>query len=291
MSVRNSVDLLVENNMIKDNFFTSGKCIGGGLCIWASGGIYQNNVIQNNKGILGGGVAIAFNNIDSLAVLMNNTITGNDGSYGGGLYLYDAYAVVINTILWNNEASEEGNEIYEVESNLEVRNSNVAGGWPGNGNMDVDPIFRNDGYHLYYPSTLVNEGTSSIFVAGDWYDCPEYDIDGDERAFEWTEPDIGADEALWYYVGVNEQSKTDLNVTVYPNPASSVVHFSISASNNIVSGSYKVTLFNTDGRIVYESMITESDFSIALSHLPSGIYYAKLYLGGFMINKKIVVNR
>jgi hypothetical protein len=125
-----------------------------------------------------------------------------------------ADAVVINTILWDNEASEEGPEIFELESNLEVRHSDVEGGWPGNGNMDVDPKFRSDGYHLDYPSTLLNEGTSSIFVAGDWYECPEYDIDGDERPYS-SEPEIGADEALWNYVIVNEQSKTYLDVTVY----------------------------------------------------------------------------
>ena len=157
--------------------------------------------------------------------------------------------------------------------------------------MDVDPKFRSDGYHLDYPSTLLNEGTSSIFVAGDWYDCPEYDIDGDERPFESTEPDIGADEALWYYVRVDERSKADLDVTVYPNPASSNVYFSIQHLKYMVSGTNKMTLFNTDGRIVYESKITESDFSIDISHLPSGIYYAKLNLGGLRINKKIVINR
>jgi len=284
-------DFVFENNIIKNNIATDGECNGGGLTVWYGGGTYQNNVIQNNMGTWGGGICAIHNNSDSLAILINNTVTGNHSAYGGGLYMNLADAVVINTILWDNEASEEGPEIFVLESNLEVRNSDVEGGWPGNGNIDVDPVFRNDGYHLYYPSELVNAGVSTLLINGEWYDCPEYDIDGDERPFESTEPDIGADEALWYYVGVDEQSKTDVNVIVYPNPASSIINFSIQNSNTVRSGGNKITLFNTDGRYVYESKITESDFSININYLPSGIYFAKLNLGEFMINKKIVINR
>ena len=88
-----------------------------------------------------------------------------------------------------------------------------------------------------------------------------------------------------------EIAKADLDVTVYPNPASSIVNFSIQNSKTSISGGNKITLFNTDGRIVHESVLTELDFSINISHLPSGIYYAKLNLGELIINKKIVICR
>jgi len=292
MSIRNPDNIIVENNIIQGNYFTNGECWGGGICVWMGGGVYQNNNIQNNKAYDGGGMFIYSFETGEIPNIINNTITENDATHlGGGLYIYSSEVVVLNTVLWGNTASSEISSINEEESNLEVRNSNVEGGWLGNGNIDVDPQFRSDGYHLDYPSELVNAGVSTLLINGEWYDAPEYDIDGDERPFESTEPDIGADEALWYYVGVDEHSKTDLDVTVYPNPASSDVHFSISASNNIISGSNKITLFKTDGRMVYESVIIESNFAINISHLPSGVYYAKLNLGELMINKKIVINR
>ncbi|PLX00034.1 MAG: hypothetical protein C0591_01905, partial [Marinilabiliales bacterium] len=179
---RNNTDLFFENDFVMNNAVTNGNCYGGGVFVFDGGATIQNNVVQNNTATWGGGISVVNNSSDSLAVIINNTISGNQSFYGGGLYVLNGHAVVVNTILWNNAAYEEGSEIFELEdSNLEVRHSDVKGGWPGNGNMDIDPIFRPDGYHLDVWSTLLNEGTSSILINGEWYDCPEYDIDGQER--------------------------------------------------------------------------------------------------------------
>ena len=278
---RTSQELLFENNLLTNNNFTGDNCVGGGLCIWSGGGIYQNNVIQNNTGTLGGGIGVGYNNSDSLAVLINNTITGNEGVYGGGLYLLEADAVVINTILWDNEALEEGDEIYEEESKLEVRYSNVEGEeeWPGNGNVNIDPEFRNDGYHLDWPSMLVNQGINSIQIGNEWYDAPEYDIDGDERPFEDTYPDIGADEAQWPYTSVDESISTKSSlIGVFPNPfsSSSIIEFELQTASNII-----ITIYNHLGELV-EVILEESQpqgthqLTWSSENLPSGVYFCIL---------------
>ena len=196
-------------------------------------------MIQNNLGSYGGGIGVYDNSINS-TVLVNNTITENEADYGGGLYLKDANAVVFNTILYDNIASVEGDQIFDLDDELEVWNSNVQGGWPGTDNMDVDPLFR-DGYHLDSLSTLVDAGTFSIIINDETYYAPEYDIDGDERPFAGTEPDIGADEALWSVVGIIEQSKTDLAVSVYPNPYSGQTNIYNSSDKSLAVDVYDIS--------------------------------------------------
>jgi len=40
-------------------------------------------------------------------------------------------------IIWNNDAGLEP----EVSGNTTIEYSNVRGGYPGNGNIDLDPLF------------------------------------------------------------------------------------------------------------------------------------------------------
>ena len=175
-----SEDVVLENNMIEGNIFTGGFLNGGGLCIYWSSVLVQNNVIKDNTGTNGGGIYIE--TPDDLAVLMNNTIVGNQGDNGGGLHATNANAVIINTIIWDNTAPN-GTSIYQTASTLEVRYSDVQGDvvWPGEGNINVEPQFLSDGYHLDDPAGLVNAGIQQYEINGLWYDCPAYDIDGEMR--------------------------------------------------------------------------------------------------------------
>jgi len=124
-------------------------------------------ITHNTVGLDGAGLSF---NIDATPVISNCTLVGNvvedaEGS-GGGVACYDAYAQVINSILWNNVAAN-GPEI-AVGDPLELSNppavvdvsySDVAGGEeavqvsPGctlnwnEGNLSSNPLFR-DGYYL-----------------------------------------------------------------------------------------------------------------------------------------------
>lgn len=284
----NNIDLKFQNNFVNNNAATSGLCFGGGLFVYVGGVSILNNVIQNNTATWGGGISVVNNNSDSLAVIINNTVSGNESAYGGGLYLLNADAVVVNTILWDDFASEEGMEIFEIESNLEVRHSDVEGGWPGNGNMDVDPKFREDGYRLSVWSTLLNEGTSSIQINGEWYDCPENDIDDQERPFSF-EAEIGADEAMWNYVSLEENMIETSSIHMYPNPASSVVNFLIEEDD--LAQTIEIDIYNSIGMKIQSFEIDQNIFSFHADQLPSGVYLVKCKINGKEMIKRLVVSR
>jgi len=139
-----------------------------------------NCTFAGNSAAYGGGM---YNRYGSTASLLNCTFVENSAQQGAGLYndhCCDVYgfwssASLTNCILWGGE-----NEVYsEDESTLEVTYSDVNGGWPGVGNIDVDPLFadpNNGDYHLksqagrYDPKTqsqIQDNVTSPCIDAGD----------------------------------------------------------------------------------------------------------------------------
>jgi len=101
-----------------------------------------------------------------IAEITNCTIAKN---LGGGIYSVGAgrsgpfslKSSVANSILWGNL----GRQIIEyVENDVTVTYSNIEGGWPGEGNIDLPPLFadpnKND-YHLKSQSGRWDEVTQS----------------------------------------------------------------------------------------------------------------------------------
>jgi hypothetical protein len=75
--------------------------------------------------------------------LLNCTIANNRaGAWNAALVLVDSPAVVVNSILWGNEPREI--QVTGVEGPA-VRYSDIAGGWTGPGNLNVDPLFAHPG--------------------------------------------------------------------------------------------------------------------------------------------------
>lgn len=84
-------------------------------------------------------------------------------------------AIVRNSIFWN-----DGNEITEPYEpiDVEVSYSDVRDGWPGEGNIDADPLFVDVGrsnYRLQRSSPCINAGDNSAVEQG------EVDLDGQPR--------------------------------------------------------------------------------------------------------------
>ena len=264
---------LFENNLVTHNTYSGDICLGGGLCIYQSNGTYQNNVIQNNKGSQGGGVAVAYNS-DKKALLLNNTITGNTADYGGGLYMIDAHTVVINSIIWGNTAFE-GYSIFNDGDILEVRYSDVEGTspWAGEGNLNFDPGFLVDGYHLSQQSLLKDAAISSITINGSTYESPLTDIDGNTRLGLNNPPDIGADEIDLYLSSEMTPGGDDgLAMNIYPNPVDDWVTIIVPDFTNNTS----VFLFTPTGQQLMEKMISGAKTRLNLSTLPPGVYFLRL---------------
>ncbi|MCP4581999.1 MAG: hypothetical protein GY839_10295 [candidate division Zixibacteria bacterium] len=154
-------NMLIYSNTVIGNTADSW---GGGIrlnvrCI----GIVSNNVIAGNAaGDFGGGIYCCY---DSDAKIINNTIAGNSaGWYGGGVGCMDALPTIANCILWGNTAIVEGDEVHDYDGyDHELSFCDVQNGWPGDGNLSVDPMFRdplNYDYHLM------------AIECGDPYDSP-----------------------------------------------------------------------------------------------------------------------
>ncbi len=151
------------------------------------------------------GIAVKDN---AFAHIIHNTIINTKD----GLALYESHdhagygagqAKVVNTILWHNERNIWLDPDANPPAELTVTYSDVEGGWKGDGNLDLDPMFRSptaEDFHLQDASPLIDAGTDTNTTV---------DLAGQPRSVG-NAPDIGAYEAqgsalsLWGYPGNQE---------------------------------------------------------------------------------------
>jgi beta propeller repeat protein len=120
-------------------------------------------------------------NASLLSVITNCTIVGNGLA---GLSTHDAK--VSNCIIRDNMPPQ----IVDFSPSAVVIYSDVQGGYPGQGNIDADPLFRdpdNLDYHLRSGSPCIDTGNPTGDYAG------QRDIDGDPRVINGR-VDMGVDE-------------------------------------------------------------------------------------------------
>ncbi|MBW8038647.1 MAG: DUF3466 family protein [Planctomycetes bacterium] len=117
--------------------------------------------IRNSAGDVGGGM---FNQI-GFQTLTNCILSGNSAEYGSGILVSESVLTLIGCTFSGNSADDSGticswydnselrlsncilwdggNEIYNRDdSTINVTYSDVQGGWPGEGNFEADPLFR-----------------------------------------------------------------------------------------------------------------------------------------------------
>jgi predicted outer membrane repeat protein len=162
------------------------------------GGMYNDlshprltNVTFSTNGAkdYGGGMDNAYN---SSPTLTNVTFSGNYALVGGGLYNHNTSSVVLtNTILWANAPQEQ------IFGPASVSYSIIEGGYPGEGNLNADPMLDvlavNGGFT---PTHALLTGSPAI-SAGHPFTCPPIDQRGLPRPADGSlsgEPrcDIGA---------------------------------------------------------------------------------------------------
>ncbi len=174
--------------------------IGGGVfCYYYSYPGFVNCFITRNSD---GGIHTTWN---SSPEFINCTVTNNfSGGGGGGFYTGGSLSepLVRNTILWANEPDQ----ICFAEGSLTVEFSDVEGGWPGEGNLNSDPLFMlQDDYHLRIDSPCVDTGTPE--------GAPDHDLDDEPRP-HGAGYDIGCDEAR-YDGPVMKISPSSFDVTAF----------------------------------------------------------------------------
>ena len=204
----------MTNNLIVGNIATHG--VAGGLGCDSTEMIIAGNVIAGNESVNAGGLYCAW----SSPKVTNNTITGNKASAtGGGMWSLCANPVITNTIIWNNSAPQ-ADELYFLQGKPVVSFCDIKGGYPGNNNLDEDPLFVDASvfdFHILFTSPLKDAGDAS--APG----VPDHDFEGDARP-AYAGIDIGADEfsTHLYHTG-NAVPGGDVTVTVVGEPSVSPI--------------------------------------------------------------------
>jgi hypothetical protein len=115
---------------------------GGGAYVIGEGSL-QNCVFWGNSASVGGGLSIrawsgAAAKVVNCAFSRNNAYTWA----AGGAHCDSLQAgVLVNCIVWGNTSRATGPEEISDSGWLSVSHSNIRGGWPGDGNIDTDPMF------------------------------------------------------------------------------------------------------------------------------------------------------
>ncbi|MHC4374508.1 MAG: right-handed parallel beta-helix repeat-containing protein, partial [Planctomycetota bacterium] len=147
----------------------------------------------------------------SHCVFIGNRATGNRGPTGG-MFSFMGSPKVTNSIFWDNTDSDNQYEISSYMTNPTVEYCNVQGGYEGDGNIDLDPLFADDDgaddiigtadddLRLTTASPCIDAGSNDL-IGRDWADLDgdgitedetvPYDLDGNRR-IENDSVDVGA---------------------------------------------------------------------------------------------------
>ncbi|UCG60124.1 MAG: leucine-rich repeat domain-containing protein [Phycisphaerales bacterium] len=106
----------------------------------------------------------------SNAVLINCTVADNcGGGQGGAVSLVDSNVVLTNSVVWHNAPAQI---VTGGMSESLIRYSDIAGGWPGEGNIEDDPLFVRRGYWAdpSDPNVAVDPNDPmGVWVDGDYH--------------------------------------------------------------------------------------------------------------------------
>ncbi|MBC8402903.1 MAG: PD40 domain-containing protein [Candidatus Marinimicrobia bacterium] len=171
---------------ISNNHFNNNYADYGGA-IYASGnGLIHHNQMFDNSADWGGAARLNQGGID----FINNTLWNNSAiTDGDALYLRSSGHRIINNIIWP-AGSNAGIKVNYADNPPLIEFCDIAGGWLGEGNIDIDPLFvdaAGGDFYLQAGSPCIDAGHPDLNGNGvPWHADPE-DRDPDN-----TRLDLGA---------------------------------------------------------------------------------------------------
>jgi hypothetical protein len=205
---------LSQGGSIRGCWITANRCVGLGGGIVAAGLLtrVENTVVSDNTAEFAGG---GISDTSLLGQYINCTIVNNSSPLGNEISAGDETrrehfrTIITNCIVYNKSASpiiDGGNP------NTQVNYSNVSGGWPGEGNIDADPLFldaESGDFRLLTSSPCIDSGSTT---------GPATDIHRNPRPVDVLE--TGRDGPSAFDMGAYEFQipKGDLNSNGYFDP-------------------------------------------------------------------------
>ena len=117
-----------------------------------------NSLFTHNAG---GAINSGYNSL----LIVNSTLVDNHTTtFGGGVCCSYGSLSAVNCIMWGNTAGWDGDEIFGADASITVSYSCIAGGYPGTGNINMNPLFRapaSEDYHLLARSPCIDAGDNS----------------------------------------------------------------------------------------------------------------------------------
>jgi hypothetical protein len=155
---------------IQECIFTQNASdLGGAIYVSDGSPSIRNCLFYTNAAITGnerGGAVYLASNADAVIELC--TITQNSARSGGGLYIGSASPVLLHSIIWDNSASVTGPEIHVSGGSPSITWCDVkmpSGTWPGDGNINSDPLFVSAfGANYYLCQTAAGQAADSPCV-------------------------------------------------------------------------------------------------------------------------------
>ncbi len=155
-------NIMVTNCTFSGN---SAKYDGGGMANSSSNPTLTNCIFTGNSADSGGSM---YNDWSS-PTLANCTFAQNSANNGNALacdsYLqqYPSNLVLTNCILWDGADEIRNND----NSVISITYSDVQDGWPGEGNIDSDPLFVDPGY--WDANGTPDDANDDVWVDGDYH--------------------------------------------------------------------------------------------------------------------------
>jgi len=158
-------NLTMANCIISGNLATSRA--GGIFCRYGHQKITNCIFTGNSANNAGGILCFSTNlNITNCIFNANSSNTGNALTCNYPNMSHPSNVGIINCIL-----ADGGNEISNRDgSTITVTHSDVQGGWSGEGNIDVDPLFIEPGY--WDPNGTPADANDDIWIEGDYHLLP-----------------------------------------------------------------------------------------------------------------------
>jgi hypothetical protein len=283
--------LISENEALAQRWETAN---GGGL--YSIGATIRNSIISNNSASVaeqwgrayGGGIVCESSNI-------TNCIICNNCAFGvGGIWAVKESTKIANCIICDNDGGE-------LDGNIIATYSNIPGGWPGEGNIDENPLFRdpeNGNYHLMatfcgdsLDSPCIDAGDPGILddSLGCWHGL------GTSRSDMGV---YGGNNSGWP-TAVEEEGGGEVMPTDFvlfqnnPNPFNSETRLRFELVN---SGKVKIVVYNVLGQelqVLIEGFRKAGEHSVLWDAFgfSSGIYLARLETEGHSQTIKMVLLR
>jgi hypothetical protein len=141
--------------------------------------IVNNTATGSGGGVYAGGGTLT---------LGECTVANNSAGTTGGVHVSGVMANITNSIVWGNSGAQ-------ISGGVNVTFSTVEGGYAGEGNFSLDPVFVNAAagdFHLPRWSPCINAGNPAFVAA-----AGRTDIDGEPRV-QAGFVDVGADEQFFW---------------------------------------------------------------------------------------------